>query len=38
MAVATRFEVVVGLEVHAQVLTQSKMFCWCSTDYLEAFD
>jgi aspartyl-tRNA(Asn)/glutamyl-tRNA(Gln) amidotransferase subunit B len=33
-AVATRYEVVVGLEVHAQVLTQSKMFCSCSTDYL----
>src|SRR5438132_1272742 len=31
---ATRYEVVVGLEVHAQVLTQSKMFCSCSTDYL----
>src|SRR4029077_8174750 len=36
MAIATRYEVVVGLEVHAQVLTQSKMFCWCSTDYLVA--
>ena len=36
MAVATRYEVVVGLEVHAQVLTQSKMFCGCSTDYLVA--
>jgi aspartyl-tRNA(Asn)/glutamyl-tRNA(Gln) amidotransferase subunit B len=33
-AIATRYEVVVGLEVHAQVLTQSKMFCSCSTDYL----
>src|SRR5256885_8073689 len=32
----TRYEVVVGLEVHAQVLTQSKMFCPCSTDYLTA--
>src|SRR3989442_15460173 len=32
----TRYEVVVGLEVHAQVLTQSKMFCGCSTDYLTA--
>src|ERR1700716_1553743 len=36
MAIATRYEVVVGLEVHAQVLTQSKMFCGCSTDYLVA--
>ena len=35
-AVATRYEVVVGLEVHAQVLTHSKMFCSCSTDYLTA--
>ena len=35
-AVATRYEVVVGLEVHAQILTQSKMFCGCSTDYLTA--
>ena len=35
-AVATKYEVVVGLEVHAQVLTQSKMFCGCSTDYLTA--
>ncbi|MDQ6714255.1 MAG: Asp-tRNA(Asn)/Glu-tRNA(Gln) amidotransferase subunit GatB [Candidatus Dormibacteraeota bacterium] len=33
-AIATRYEVVVGLEVHAQILTQSKMFCSCSTDYL----
>ncbi|TMD65050.1 MAG: Asp-tRNA(Asn)/Glu-tRNA(Gln) amidotransferase subunit GatB [Chloroflexi bacterium] len=36
MSVATRYEVVVGLEVHAQVLTESKMFCGCSTDYLTA--
>ncbi len=36
MAITTRYEVVVGLEVHAQVLTQSKMFCGCSTDYLVA--
>ncbi|HEY9287354.1 MAG TPA: Asp-tRNA(Asn)/Glu-tRNA(Gln) amidotransferase subunit GatB [Candidatus Dormibacteraeota bacterium] len=35
-AVATRYEVVVGLEVHAQILTESKMFCGCSTDYLTA--
>ncbi len=33
-AVATHYEVVIGLEVHAQVLTRSKMFCTCSTDYL----
>ena len=33
---ATRYEVVVGLEVHAQVLTVSKMFCGCSTEYLTA--
>jgi aspartyl-tRNA(Asn)/glutamyl-tRNA(Gln) amidotransferase subunit B len=36
MAIATKYEVVIGLEVHAQVLTQSKMFCGCSTDYLTA--
>lgn len=29
----TTFELVVGMEVHAQVLTQSKMFCRCATDY-----
>jgi aspartyl-tRNA(Asn)/glutamyl-tRNA(Gln) amidotransferase subunit B len=34
--VATRYEVVIGLEVHAQILTRSKMFCGCSTDYLTA--
>src|SRR5207253_2741062 len=33
---ATRYEVVIGLEVHAQILTRSKMFCGCSTDYLTA--
>jgi len=27
------FELVVGMEVHAQVLTNSKMFCRCATDY-----
>jgi aspartyl-tRNA(Asn)/glutamyl-tRNA(Gln) amidotransferase subunit B len=32
-ALKTEYEVVIGLEVHAQVTTRSKMFCRCSTDY-----
>jgi len=27
------YEVVIGLEVHAQLLTQSKMFCECGTEF-----
>src|SRR5690242_19136500 len=34
--IATDFEIVIGLEVHSQVLTRSKMFCSCSTEYANA--
>ena len=30
------WEAVIGMEVHAQLLTRSKMFCACSSDYLAA--
>lgn len=30
------YEAVIGLEVHAQLLTQSKMFCGCSAQYAAA--
>ena len=33
-AVATDWEAVIGMEVHVQLATRSKMFCGCGTDYL----
>lgn len=36
VAVETQFTTIIGLEVHAQVLTQSKMYCGCSAEYANA--
>ena len=33
VAVLDRFEAVIGIEVHCQLKTASKMFCGCSTEY-----
>ncbi|HYI21440.1 MAG TPA: Asp-tRNA(Asn)/Glu-tRNA(Gln) amidotransferase subunit GatB [Candidatus Limnocylindrales bacterium] len=32
VAPATRYEIVIGVEIHVQLKTASKMFCACSTD------
>ncbi|MFA7288722.1 MAG: Asp-tRNA(Asn)/Glu-tRNA(Gln) amidotransferase GatCAB subunit B, partial [Melioribacteraceae bacterium] len=29
----TKFEPVIGLEIHAQLLTKTKLFCSCSTKF-----
>ena len=33
MVVETKYETVIGLEVHAQLSTGTKVFCGCRTDF-----
>jgi len=35
-AVAAKYEIIIGVEVHAQLTTHSKMFCRCSAEYASA--
>ena len=36
VATAVDYETVIGLEVHSQLLTRSKMYCGCAADYAGA--
>lgn len=33
MAVADRYEMVCGLEVHVELQTKTKIFCGCTTEF-----
>src|SRR4051794_11878774 len=36
VATGRTYETVIGLEVHAQLLTRSKMYCGCAAEYANA--